>query len=339
MWCENRNLISPFIDFLMIGGLSIVVYFLTLLAGGHVDVVWWAWLLAFFVNGPHFLASYRIFYSRGLVFLASGVWPFLAGVVVPVALVVFLSLGVLLGVREVFVYVLYLMIFLVGWHYVKQAYGCFVVYSAGNGVFYSRMELRLIKYSLFPLWWGSLSFFFVSFGDGDYWGVRYNKFLGAEFADVGYWLAMFSMVAVFGTLLWRMFRREKSPGLIAITPLLCVFLWLSPMFFNSIYYYVVPLFHSLQYMLFSGKLSYGRIKREGAGAREFCMWWGCVFILAALYFHFVPNYLDSLSVFSSVSPTIFLAVFLLFVNVHHYFLDSVIWKKGSTDVKENLSFS
>ena len=62
---KNYYLISPKTDFLLIGGAALITYFLVLLINipKSFDVVFWMFVLAFFVNSPHFIISYEIFYS------------------------------------------------------------------------------------------------------------------------------------------------------------------------------------------------------------------------------------------------------------------------------------
>jgi len=69
------------------------------------------------------------------------------------------------------------------------------------------------------------------------------------------------------------------------------------------------------------------------------MWWGGAFILGALFFEFIPNFLDeNFPVFTHITPNLFLISFILFINIHHYFIDSVIWKGTNPDVREYLKF-
>ena len=34
--------------------------------------------------------------------------------------------------------------------------------------------------------------------------------------------------------------------------------------------------------------------------------------------------------------TLFLFIFFIFINVHHYFLDNVMWRKENPDIKRHL---
>jgi len=101
--------------------------------------------------------------------------------------------------------------------------------------------------------------------------------------------------------------------------------------------FVIPALHSIQYLLFVGKLSHSkdreRVRQGGdsklmlfvsvgafAGAMSF---WGVPFVLDRV----VPYDRD---VFGS---TMFMMMFYVFINVHHYFIDFAIWRKDNPDMK------
>ena len=64
----NNYLISPLVDFMMLGGIALFTYIFILTIGfsSQFDVVFWMFFLAFFVNSPHFMISYEIFYKSFL---------------------------------------------------------------------------------------------------------------------------------------------------------------------------------------------------------------------------------------------------------------------------------
>ena len=52
----------------------------------------------------------------------------------------------------------------------------------------------------------------------------------------------------------------------------------------------------------------------------------------------IPRFLNSAVAYDQAlfGPTLFLFVFWLFINVHHYFLDSVMWRGENPDVRRHL---
>ena len=61
-------------------------------------------------------------------------------------------------------------------------------------------------------------------------------------------------------------------------------------------------------------------------------------ILGALFFEFMPKYLDRLDLIApgTMGNAPFLAAFLLFINIHHYFIDNTIWRSDNEAVKKYL---
>lgn len=339
----SKALFSPFMDFMLIGGLAILVYFFIQgvgLRSHDVNIPRWMWLLAFFVNGPHFLISYEIFYgAHGRKVISSPRFVF-AGVVVPFLLLAGIVSGFVFESKEVFIGLLYFMFFTVGWHYIKQAYGCFVVYSAGQEVYFDKREQWLLKSALYPLWWASFAGVFAKIGFGWFYGLKYPHM--GFLADYTWLLNLLGVAGLFVLLFVLVSRRlsgKPLPGLIAVTPLLAIYVWLWAPLKNDVYFYMIPFFHSLQYLLFSGTFTRGKVNESERGWRGYLWWWGGAFVLAALAFHFVPKGLDSLELHDgNLSPELFMVSFLLFINIHHYFIDNVIWRGDNPEVRKYVAF-
>lgn len=335
-------LISPKIDFFLIGGGALFAYLLTLLLDipATFDIVFWMFVLAFFVNSPHFMISYELFYSSAEINILKPDKFLFAGVVVPVFLFFILIYGFIFSSKLSFLFMLFTMFFLVGWHYIKQAYGCFIVYSAGNNLYYSTTEKNIIKYSLYPLWFFSFLKLFTSGEFKNYWGLEYHFFpILLPFATLMKWLSLLGIMAFLGLMGYRYFSKKALPNIIALTPIIVIFVWLSPVFWNEIYFYMIPFFHSLQYFLFSGAYTKNKIEKDQSGLKGWLLWWGGAFILGALFFEFIPSALDKfLPLATNITPNLFLISFIFFINIHHYFIDSVMWRGDNPNVRKYLKF-
>ncbi|WP_154320263.1 hypothetical protein [Acinetobacter towneri] len=98
-------------------------------------------------------------------------------------------------------------------------------------------------------------------------------------------------------------------------------------------------FKSLCNKAFSGAYTKSKISKNANKRYEFLRWWGVAFILGALLFEFIPDYLDAnFLINNNLTPHLFLISFIFFINIHHYFIDSVIWKAGNKDIRDNLNF-
>lgn len=62
------------------------------------------------------------------------------------------------------------------------------------------------------------------------------------------------------------------------------------------------------------------------------------FVIGALIFDNIPAALDNVIHYNNelYGSTWFLFMFWVFINIHHYFIDNVIWRKESREVKQYL---
>lgn len=345
---SNYYLLSPKIDFILIGGAATLTYFLVLIfytnfefsIAWQGEVAYWMLFFAFFVNSPHFLISYLIFYrenSKNFKILNKYS---IVGLYIPLFLLVFIILGLLSLNKSYFDYLLFSMFFLVGWHYIKQAYGCFIVYSAGNKIYYNKKEQNIIKLSLYPLWIFSFLNLFTNDALKEYWGFKYYvPNILENFKPIIEYCSIIGFLALISLFIYHIFYLKNRVNITAIISLIVIFIWLSPLFWNPYFYLMIPFFHSLQYFLFSGAYTKTKINKEENKKSAWLSWWGIAFILGALLFDFLPNFLDSnLLTNNNLTSHLFLICFILFINIHHYFIDSVIWRGGNKDVRDNLKF-
>ena len=145
-------------------------------------------------------------------------------------------------------------------------------------------------------------------------------------------------------------RREGSLPLAPLVGLL-VTIWLWTVFssVDPLLVYVIPALHSLQYLYFVGLLERNR-SRAQAGAASFQTTVRNRLLVVALssvalgwlLLRGLPGFLDHTLVLhdasdpaglAGVGPTPYLAAFFTFVNVHHYFMDTVIWRRDNPETR------
>jgi len=92
--------------------------------------------LAHFLNSPHFAHFYQIFYRNFTEKAFGRAYPLhlragyiIAGIVAPLALIAFFAIAATGDSAHLLGFSLNIMLFFVGWHYVKQGYGMIIVDS------------------------------------------------------------------------------------------------------------------------------------------------------------------------------------------------------------------
>jgi hypothetical protein len=312
------------------------------------------------LNDPHFSVTYLLFYSGARRALAreqplgQRVRYWVAGAIVPLALVLWCGLAIANDSPQHLGWLIQAMFVLVGWHYVKQGFGVLAVLSARRGVRWSPAERRWVLAHCLAGWayaWAS------PFDPGTRSvvnGVFYTTWrhpAGLEAATRALFFGSALSLLVVVARKWR--RERRVPPLGALAGLLIsVWMWTVYTRLDPLLAYWIPALHSLQYLYFVGLLR-RNAAREAAGPPSFR---GSVqrqlMVLALssvalgwLLLRGLPGWFDSalvlpasddLRAMSAVGPTPYLAAFTAFVNIHHYFMDAVIWRRQSGEMRHLL---
>ena len=104
----------------------------------------------------------------------------------------------------------------------------------------------------------------------------------------------------------------------------------------------IPLFHSLQYLAvvwrYQANVAHKRSASWRGRALRLGGFAGLGLALGWLGFWGLPTWLGRHVPYDQAvfGDSLFLFIFWIFINVHHYFLDTVMWRKGNPDVAEHL---
>ncbi len=359
----SRRRMMGIAEFLAVGGLSLVILPFAIFApetswlgltGATVAGIW----LVYVINDPHFAASYLIFYRNirakltGQGIAAGERWRYWsAGVVMPGALFGWLAFAMATTSAWMLSWAVQAMFILVGWHYIKQGFGVLVVLSARRGIRFDgreRLAILVHAYSAWALAWTGVERFE---GQGDMDGIAYVNF---NLPEPVYWLALtvfWASAAVLLIVLGRKFLAARQwPPLTPFTGFF-VTLYLWQVLVNEwlALAFLVPALHSLQYLVFVSRLETGRAReaaksRPAKGRRHIFLWRIALFAVSALglgwlIFHAAPNQLDAAVAYDweTLGPTAFLAAISVFVNIHHYLMDNVIWRRGNPETRHLFS--
>lgn len=360
-------LFGPKIDFFCLGGGSLVILpFFAVLVSAGVSIEWLAFAtlaMTHLINNPHFAHSYQIFYRGfrekifGTTYSRSlRVRYAISGLIVPIALLVFFSFCIVTSDVKSLAYAANALLFLVGWHYVKQGYGMLILDSVLKRLFFTDREKKLFLANSYTCW-----IFYWLLAN---WTIAERNFAGLRYymVDVSIPILCASGVAAFSTsvaAVWFLYLKWRANdralpinGVIAyvVTLYVWLFLRLSPAFLM-----VIPMLHSLQYLVVVWRYQINSsCDRPDASARpaswivaryfstkaisQFVGFVGGGVALGFFGFWVLPVMLKTLSSDDTqlFSGTLFFFVVWIFINIHHYFMDTVIWRRGNPDTQRLL---
>jgi hypothetical protein len=318
----------------------------------------WTFHAASLVNDPHFAVTYLLFYKnvkeralgRALA-PAQRVRYWIAGLVLPLILAGVAGVALAQSSAVVLGLLIQLMFFLVGFHYVKQGFGTLMVLSARDGVRYSRAERQLILMHCLAAWIYAWASPFDPGTQSVVQGVFYTT-LGHPpgLEQVALFAFALSGLALAGMLARKRQREARWPPLAGLCGLLvAVWSWTVFSRLDPLLAYMIPALHSLQYLYFVWLLNrnvalteQGPPTFKGSVRLRLSVLAGSATLLGWLLLRGVPAWLDDALVLHSrsdavgmdlIGPTPYLAVFVTFVNIHHYAMDYVIWRREQPEMR------
>lgn len=347
---ERPSSPGRFAEFLLVGGATLFLYPLSFalrvtlgLDASELAIGFLAFHAGFVVNDPHFTATYLLFYKRDVARAQPVRWT-IAGIVVPLALFAWAVGALSMRSAQTLGWMVQLMYLLVGWHYAKQGFGVLTVLSARAGVFLSARERAAFLANAYAGWafaWANPA---SPAGDFEEKGVVYWSLAHPRWFEI---LAggafVISCAAVVAVLVARARRGDRSiPRAPLAGFLVTVWAWTIFSSADPLVRYVIPALHSLQYFYFvwlmkrNEALSEEGPPRFGRPVRvRLALLFMSAIGLSVLLFHALPGFFDAAIAARwqvrgkeiPLGETPFLAAFFVFLNVHHYFMDFVVWRR------------
>lgn len=325
--------------------------------------------LALVVNYPHFMLSYKLAYGRGRRFILTHWWQLLA---VPALLALLLGVTyvyferpaqdvpllaraaqllrawgvnaqVVAGPRvgDVLLTAAFnLMVLTIGWHYTRQVFGCMMVYAHFDGYALSPAQRRLTKSALFSVWMLTIIDNNLDGTFRQYAGFAYSSF---DMPDLAHPIAQaivgLGFLLVAHQVFYANYRATgRPPSVNMVVPFVAIYVWWLPLTRQQEFYLLLtPLFHSLQYLAFAYKMEHGRL--QGASYRDARGTAVIVGVVLAgwLAFELLPGAADTrLATVDRWGFYFCVTAAMLFINIHHYFIDNAIWRFHDADVRRYL---
>lgn len=362
----SRAFFSPTFDFLCLGGGSLLLLpILTWVIPDsvHTNALFFAMLLAHVINHPHFANSYQIFYRTfGAIvgdpnsdrkLYARYLW---AGVGAPLLLALFFPVAILWGDATIVGQGANAMTFFVGWHYVKQGYGMLMVDAALRRSYFSEREKKILLVNSYACWGLSWLLLNKAVAERDFWGLAYATFpipTGLLWAGA-VTLTVTSLLTVWVLVRHARAHRDGIPvnGIAAYVAALYPWIFMGS---QPVLGALIPAMHSLQYLLIVWRYQLNLEQAKPDAGDRVTLAKGLGFsptrktlrfadftVRSILYgllgFWVLPFFLDAAVPYdhAEFGNTLFFFVIIIFINIHHYFIDNAMWRKENPHTLRHL---
>ncbi len=336
----DRYFVNAPVDVMLIGGASLVLYAIFRMRpelASSPSVASLAATLVWVCNYPHFASTnYRLYHSRASI----AQYP-LTSYVTPMVLTAAV-IGCYLSPDEIAPLFIKLYLLWSPYHFSGQTLGITMVYARRTGFVIDGW----LRHSL-------TAFIFLTFAVQSAWaevGLHVNPFYGVEYPTLGVpvWLPQMltkvmwiSLAATIALLLWKAINNGPRVPLIVVLPAFTQYVWFVATPAGQ-FSYMVPFFHSLQYLLiaWSVQLKEGLAERQRDPSVKY-VWsesarWMAINIAGGYALFWALPHLGS----QFGKPLVFsTAVMLAAVQIHHFFVDGVIWRLRNPAARSPLSSS
>jgi len=340
-------IISPWVDFLCAGGLSVVVMLGLLLyifmrpTQDHQQIYFGSFLIfQALINWPHFMASYRLLY---LPVTNIKRYPF-AAIYVPALLLLVLVSIILMGgappagsgwevliILQQATYIVWLVAaFYLAWHYTGQAWGMIATFSHLADIKIGRGEKTILRGGLrvLLLWhvlWGAQDL-------PESWLGPIHGYLPVLLSIVSAFALLFFVLGILAFVSVRN-KNGRAPTAQMLAPWVAIYTWYLVLSYEPNVYLFVQLFHALQYIIFPLRVE---LNRAGVRQVQKDLLWSCRYYIMLVFFgilfFYIPDY-----IFASGGQVYSIGLLLACsVSIHHYFVDGCIWKISDDRVRREL---
>ncbi len=342
--------VNAFVDFGMIGLFSILMWGLTFHFYGSrevVGIIAIASYLIWVVNHPHFMATnFRLYHSKENILQ----YPITA-LVIPWVILLFTFSALS---SPDFVAPLYIKILLIWspYHFSGQTIGICLLYARRAGFPVGRLERFTLSNFIYGTFLMSAARAEVALSASElvatnYFGIRQIR-IGLPpiiWQVLAVWMALngIAFLCLITVNCWQ--NNRKLPPIVFF-PALTQFVWFVLGPGVNTFYQFVPFFHSLQYMLIAWamqlkeKMDLKKIEPSRSYvAWESIRWFVITTIAGGVFFYAIPKGAHLfLANGSGTGPSydFVYGVIIAAIQIHHFFVDGVIWKLKQKTVNSPL---
>ena len=324
-------------DYLLAGGFSIGFYFLVSMFMNTRDFtvtfLYLSGVLAWVVNWPHFAATnLRLYANRDAV----RQYP-LTATLIPV--VIFGGmLAALLWPHTVAPYFVKLFLIWSPYHFSGQTVGVTLIYARRAGFTFSSAERTALSCFVFGTFLYTTALAESHLGTETYYDIQVPTF------GIPSWVPQLVAPVMWGGFsffLWGFVRQcyaqKKIFPIIILVPSIAQWFWFIQGSRTPGFYEFVPFFHSLQYLLVASSMRMveqaERSQRRSSVLRSMVGWTMGILLLGMGMFWLFPRVLE---LTMGVPLYLALGVSAAAVQIHHFFVDGVIWKLKRKTVSHPL---
>lgn len=214
------------------------------------------------------------------------------------------------------------------WHYIKQAYGIARLGAAYAKISLTVNEVRVLRYGVYPLWLMSVARLLTRGRGFRFAGYR----VGAEILppwvfDSVRIIALASTIPLAVVFVQVARRNGGWPPSLMLAPYVASFLWLGIPVGYASFALLIGVFHAMQYLTCAhrAEIAVARAQHSEVNLAR----WLEVFAGAAcgglLLTTWGPQVIARAFTHGG-GPLVFSATFFVFLNLHHYMVDAVIWR-------------
>ncbi|MBI4349144.1 MAG: hypothetical protein HY553_20065 [Elusimicrobia bacterium] len=326
------------VDFLLIGGLSIAAFlYLRLFYSGERtgDILTLALQLSWIGNWPHAAATnYRLYRSTENI----RQYP-LTALVIPWVMVA--GIAGSFASPELFAPAFVKVAILwAPYHFAGQSIGISLIYARRAGFDFGAVGRWALSAFLYGLFVAQAVRYEAGLQRFDHYGLSYASLgIPERFGTIaGAWVAL-SGLAFLACVALRCRAERRLVPPIVLFPVLTHFVWFVPGARWASFGEFVPFFHGLQYLLIAWSMQLKeKLDREGLEpSRGYVLsetgrWGAMNFVVGAALFYGLPELLARFGAPLAFTTGIIASA----VQIHHYFVDGVIWKLRQKSVSSPL---